>query len=65
MFERRNCQRGCSDCVKLPADEAEGEQVDQVQFRRDGGGFTSVGGVLPIVGTFPALPCERELARER
>src|SRR6266487_3244317 len=33
--QRRNCQRGCADCVKLPAYEPINEQVDQVQFRRD------------------------------
>src|SRR6266496_1837789 len=34
--QRRNCQWGCSDCVKLPVFEANNEQLDQLQFRRDG-----------------------------
>ncbi len=40
--QRRNCQRGCSDCVKLPAYEPINEQVDQLQFRRDGGYYLAL-----------------------
>ena len=40
VFERRNCLWGCSEERNHPTIEAKEKHLNQVQFRRDGGGFT-------------------------